>query len=200
MAGPFQVICPRSYGPFGWTSIYYPVATNHDEAGTLGDAINSAEAGLMSNDVKIGTLRVSDMAQKGDVLLREPAHSSGQYNLEGEPVIGPADPNLAVPIKLSAGTTNRATKYVRGVPVSLVTHLSRAQFVPDQVWGANQVILQNALINKANIVTRVGGPPPILTPHLITVVLHYFVQIPINMSIRRAGRPFGLPRGRAPVG
>jgi len=200
MPGPYIAILERSTGPFGWSSVYFPIATTLDNAADLADQINDKEMALLSEQVTAGLIRVSDMTIFNDSRLRSPTTTKGTYGTVPGPGPGVIDPNLAVPIKISAGDNHRTTKFLRGVPTTLVSNLGRATFTPDQEWGNFQVLYENLMETSFNIVSRSPGPPPVFTPIKITSVLHYFVNAPVYMSIRRAGRPFGLPRGRARAG
>lgn len=202
MPGPYIAILPRACGPFGWTSVYYPVVQSLSAAADAADTINDAELGLLPETVTVpDLLRVSDVTVFNDSMLRQASHTTGQYK-GGTAPVGNFDPNQALGIKFGAGDLNRATKYLRGLPVNLCNGLGRNTFTPDQEWGNNEVIYENAITNKFGILHRkiVQGQPPAYTLNSITVVIHFFVNAPVNLSIRRAGRPFGLPRGRARAG
>lgn len=201
MPGPFIAVLERSTGKFGWSSVYYPIAADYDSAVNAADLINTREMGLLPSLVISGLVRVSDMTVRGDSRVIAPTTPAGTFAEVGPPAGAAYDPNHALGMKFLSGASNRATHYLRGLPPSLVSLVNaRLVFTPSAPWVLAQGAFNTAVTNAFNIMSRVGGPPPILTPHVITNTVLFQQNEPVNLSIRRAGRPFDLPRGRARAG
>jgi hypothetical protein len=192
----FQAVATRVHRAYGWTSTWYPIADTYEQAWTLADQMNTKEMLLHPSDVMCNHIRLSEVHTPGDVwpgLITTVASDA--------PATGPSgtyEPNYSLPVKLAAGLDHRATVHLRG--------LDSAWFVPGNpaAWHvptaaqAGLAAYFNFFLNNFGIYSRPGKRNdfqdlliPINTANGIVAGLGYY-----QAKIRRAGRPFDLPRGR----
>jgi hypothetical protein len=181
----------------GWVSIYYPPGVDYQEKLSNLDLVNSAELTCISNTVSCPRIWVSDMEIPGDVVGKVPQKKTGDV----ADAAGNTDPSFALVIKQQAGTKQRSTRFLRGVPEKYFVGVDPAIFsigAPDMApFTAYLAALKGGFL----LISRPGKRNN-----------NTFTQAPISIadlvpfstgfkaSIRRAGRPFVLRRGRRQPG
>jgi len=196
----FQGVCGRRVGDAGWVSVFYPVSTTYEGAFSLVDLMNTQEISLLPDNVLCDFIRISEVHTPGDAFTDIITTVKGSA-----PPLGPSgtsDPNLALPIKLEAGLQNRATKFLRGMDSAwIVPGVDLSWHVPVTVQGAfdNYLAFYKTQFGVWNKPGKRNGGVEALIP--ITKALAHGAGSTgyYYGSIRRAGRPFGLRRGRRPV-
>jgi hypothetical protein len=201
MPGKFwQGIAFYESSGYGFSSVWYPIATDYPTALNLTQLANTKEMGLRSSQVTCIGVRVSDMEVRNDSGISDPVTPKGTWVPTAPDVDLVFDPNYAVRILMGSANLHRLTKFIRGVPAPLCNPIGRVSFTPDQTWGANSVLYETQMKTGYNIVHRVKGQPGVFLAFPIDFVQHHFVSADIRMQIRKAGRPFDLPRGRQKAG
>lgn len=193
MAGQFwQGVCFRDLPDAGWVSVYYPIAADYSTALSLLDGINTLEMALVPGNVLSTFIRVSDLEVKGDSAFQTPTQGNGTYTT-GTP--GTVDPATALQIRMIGGPLRRASRYLRGLPDTLYNAVDRASFTPDGTWATNYGAWKTGLMANFQLV-RKKLPGPTFTATPITGASDFLNGSTYLTTIRRAGRPFGLRRGR----
>lgn len=183
----------------GWTMTYYPDGEDYGVCMASMQTINTALMKMLPSGVTPINLRVSDLTAKRDVLNEAPVATSGSYLGSGGPAI-PADPSLALVQKFLAGPFHWFNLYIRGVPNTLVSSsdpLTMSWAAGD--WDVPYLAWLNAVKTNATGMIKDLGPPIAFTPITITSFIIHPTSKNNPLSIRRAGRPFGLRRGRRAV-
>jgi hypothetical protein len=185
MPGPIQGLIFIESSGSGWVESYWMQATDYTTALNDLDAVCSNRVGLSPVGVKFVNLRVSDVTVRGDSLSKVPTGTAGTF-ATGTPV----DPDIALRIKQQAGPPARSTRYLRGMP-DVVFTFNPITYVPGHVtFTANLANYFAYLSSKTQHVHRTAGTPPVYTTSAWTVF------VANGATIRKAGRPFGLPVGR----
>jgi hypothetical protein len=161
----------------------------------MADTLNTAEMGCLSSGVKASFLRVSDVRITGDVERQFPTVSAGGFL--GVPPATSIDANWALAISFSGGVLHRMKHFLRGLPVDFFLPWPRAHYNWTPAWGTSLANFQTQVKTEAVIATRPKG----LDDDWSFVPVDASPALPSGsdtqyLSIRRAGRPFGLPRGR----
>jgi hypothetical protein len=192
----YRGIATRELPDSGWSSVYYFDNDSHALAMTALDLVNSAEMSLLPSQVKAGFLKVSDVVTKGDVLIQYPVADAGLW-VGDLPGSIPADPNYALTLTWMAGVAKRSRHFLRGLPSEFVVIVDPARYKFTAPWGAVLATYMDQVQGSCVIATRPKEPNGLWT----SMPIDGHITLPassdsVHLSIRRAGRPFGLRRGR----
>lgn len=183
MAGPLQGILFLESEGRGWTESYWMAAPDYPTAITNLDALSGLRMGMSPNTVELKSLRVSDVTIKGDAVHVTPTTPAGTY--AGADT---ADPDFAILVLETAGPPLRNVRYVRGVPIPILT-FDPLTYVPGVTAFVSAFnAWSNNLLTLTKHCKRTAGPT--FTLSAITAV-----QIE-RATLRKAGRPFGQRPGR----
>jgi hypothetical protein len=189
MPGPYKGTIFLNTADAGWTETYYFNAASLSAAASLLGAIETPRMGLARAEVKCAVLRVVDLSTPRVALLGTPPTAAGTWSGADLSTIDPAIAVLSR-MTVAAGTT-RSRHYLRGIPSAQITGSATDPIT----WAFTSGYLTalttwvNAVI--ANAVLAVKGVGRSYT----TIAISTITQSTIG-TFRRAGRPFGLRRGR----
>jgi hypothetical protein len=204
MAGPFQAVFFRTLsdpGPpvlnTGWSEIWYPKGADLTTATNNAKLIHTAVSNLQANSVKYSAIRLSDMSIKGDMTPVAPAETAGTYQGGGPPPVGVCDPDVSLRFRvIGSDPTVHGTRPIRGLPVTLITHLTQLLITTDNEFSIGLANLLTVCTTNAQFVRKLGGIPPQFKITDIATAVYPNVGSPKATGLRRTGRPFGLRRGR----
>lgn len=177
------------YKTWGWTETYWLIGANYPAARTSLAAIQTATMSCRTSGVKCTGMIVYDA---GDPATRtsfvtDPPVLAGTF----VPVGGADDrPDLGVLWVTQDPALHRANHYFRGFPSEISSNDDL--YVPVPAWEtAFNAFLATVSGNATYRHKIAAGPPPVYTFETIANA-----QNKQFISIRRAGRPFELHRGR----
>lgn len=190
MAGPYKGTLFLATKDAGWTETYYHAVASLASAQTaLQNIITPRLALARIGDVTILVARVVDMSAPRTAILFTPTSTAGTWSGAD---LSTVDPALALLTRMnSADGLTRSRHFLRGIPSA---QLSGSASDPI-TWAmtAGFITAFNAWITAviANAVLAVRKPPaPIVTKAISAI------NASALGTIRRAGRPFVLRRGR----
>ena len=166
----------------GWSEVYYSDDTDYVTA--LSDLSNLAtdRRGFLPASCDLVYLRISDPDVRGDALVAG-GRSAGLYTAG----VSCEETSVAVLVRWENPNFFHSNHYLRGVPHDCV---GDAAFVPTSTYTTAFNAYVTALKAGWMFARKNQTPPPkfALTP-IVTASITRLVT-------RRAGRPFGLQRGR----
>lgn len=183
-------------GDAGWSETYYNAATVYTDAQTRFIALMNARMALCPDSVFVSGLRISDPSVSGDSLTIPISAVNSQGTFETfttqDTSVNLAADALLLQLFASPAAKNR--KFLRGIPRECITD---GRYTPAEAEG--WTLQLNAYIdhlaqpgaNRWLVRTRPNGGLATYFPILS-------VQV-IRPTTRKAGRPFGLQRGRRPT-
>jgi hypothetical protein len=194
---PFVLTLFRKQADAGWVSIYYSNSSSYETALATAQTLNTNEMKISGQATECVRVAVSQLGVSRDVIASLPTTTTGSF--VGVPASS-ADFNACWTITFFANPLIRAKKFLRGLPASLVNQTPEASFTPDATYKtafdayATFVIANCVLVHGPRT-----GPGPFNTAPIFQLPV-FQAGATIPLSIRRAGRPFAAPRGRARVG
>jgi hypothetical protein len=180
-------------GLSGWTEIFYPLASTPGAAGAAAIAAANLRKEILHADCSIVQIALSDVSISGDSL-----------SLLGAPIEGTVvdttgylDLDSAVLVKWTVGVWNRNKTYLRGFPVS-ATKDGKYTFA----IGINDALDAWILGVIPNFVFRGRFIPNLTPPPAYSIGYQPATdgRAQAKLARRKAGRPFGLSRGRRLAG
>lgn len=184
----WQGVIFQHVGSAGWSEVFYLSAADVLSAMSLLQQLNTALLKTQCDAVFTDGLRVSDVQVKGDGFVAAPINNSGSLAIGAGSL---ADVNLAARYRLdTADNLHRVNHYVHGLRQVDVSGGPDGRTETTAVYAtladviAFQTVLKNNTVNwqKRSI-------PPVTAGFSNCELIR-------PLSIRRVGRPFGLPRGR----
>lgn len=189
MAGPYKATCLYQLPDAGWSETHYIPGASLTTAQNAAQSINTARMGIARPGVQCTGIRVVDVSTPRLGYVLSPTQGVGTYMGEAGTIT--ADPTLGFLIRMvSADALTKSRHYVRGIPLNQITAadpFGEAPFTSAYVTAVNAYMA--ALQANANLGVRVA-------PHQYTLKSISGISFSLLLTIRRAGRPFGLRRGR----
>jgi hypothetical protein len=189
MAGPFKGTLFINTADAGWTETYYINAASLAAASTALGNILTPRQGVSRSEVKFPVGRIVDLSAPRTSLLLTVVAPAGTW---AGADLSTVDPALAILVRMgSADGLTRSRHFLRGIPSLQINGAATDPIT----WGptAGYTTALNAWIAavQANAVLAKKTAPLTYTTKAITNM-----AISTVGTIRRAGRPFGLRRGR----
>jgi len=184
----WQGVIFQHVGSAGWSEVFYISAADAISAMSVLQGLNTAMLKTQCDAVFTDSLRVSDVNVKGDGFIATPTNPQGSLAL-GVGTL--ADINLAARyLLITADNLHRVNHYVHGLRQADVSGGpdGRTELGAAYVTLADVIAFETALRTQTVNWQKRSLPP--VTAGFGSCALQR------QMSIRRVGRPFGLPRGR----
>ncbi len=184
----WQGVIFQHVGTAGWSEVFYISAADSPSAIATLQTINTALLKTQCDAVFTDQLRVSDVEVKGDGFLANPTNSQGSLAIGAGTL---ADINLAARYRLiTLDGKHRVNHFVHGLRAQDVTGGPDGMTENTAAYAALADVIAFQTVLKNNTVNwQKRTIPPVTAGFNSCELLR-------PMSIRRVGRPFGLPRGR----
>lgn len=179
----------RTIDAYGWSESYLVSGTDRQGAMTNLVAIITARLLLASPATTATYLRISVPGEPRDGTVLANFNGSGTYVLGTNEVEAQVWDCLLYRMEDSVG--HWAMKDIHAIPTAQVSNNNTPEFTVgfNTSWG----IFVTALKSNTQMIVVNPTPPPAKTPVPILNVQ------PIRRHTRKAGRPFGLERGRRSI-
>jgi len=188
--GPL-VIAPQSFAGTlffsdgqnsGWSETYYRPDQSYGTFSTALNALANNRAKFLHSAYSITGCRISDLSVFGDSFL--PNWTFPIVGGMADSVFKRPPPDLATNLRIEAGPFMRGRKYIRGVILQEVN----GEYAQLDVFDPLVAPYVQSLLQFSHLVKK--KPPLVSELHPISNV------VVVGMTRRKAGRPFGVPRGR----
>jgi hypothetical protein len=189
MAGPFKCQIFLQTADAGWTETYYAATANLAAAQTNINNLLPLRMALSRTEVTNSALRVSDMSNPRTAILSTYAAIHGTYSATS---LSTVDPAIALMVRMfTIGGTQRSRHFLRGIPSDQL--VGSATDPLTWSFGTTYNGLLNSYIGQVTpnfVLVKKTGPGVFATTAISSMAAS------LVGTIRRAGRPFVLRRGR----
>ncbi len=178
-------------GFYGWSNVFYLSAVDYNDGRTKLNAIIDSLVTLMTTNVTVQFARLSNVEVKGDSLLFAPTATAGTLTPDAA---GDEDVNICARcLFTTADHIHRANCYIHDIRPSdleIINGQTRLKATSPYRNAAGNAFIADVVANAVNWQKRTLPP--------VTAAWDSGA-FGTATSVRRAGRPFGLPRGRRRV-
>lgn len=184
----FQGVAGFNCAGTGWSEVYYLSFTDYTTAMTALQSIITARMALSFSDVTCYFVRVSDVTIRGDALIALPTTPAGTRPTG----TGGATMDTSLCLACRQDTADNLTRvrhYVRGLYSLDVTMAPTPLWTPVAGTITALTNYQNAVVTNCVAWVNRTAKPPVTKSFSTSTHKSY-------LSIRKAGRPFGLQVGR----